>query len=264
MIERVIKSGDRARDRAGVQRVVERAIEIVWFSPGLAARARRIQGFAPVPEGGEPSPERDAARVLTGAPPTTTSLERVLFESVGEGGALSPAIVLLVGELSLVFDEIEALRALIPLAKPSARGDARLAGVLELAEEITKTGPQESVSAEVAADLGARIRDAWAQANPALPAGNLGQQVERALLGRRAYQRRELLGKKWIRALFRTATEAQPVPAYLPRAVGSRLPLFRSFPARIVAELRPQQEPYAASPVMLAVVALGREITRGG
>jgi len=172
------------------------------------------------------------------------------------------ALVVLVGELSFALDEVEALRALIPLARPSARADARLAGLLDLAQEMAHAEPPGFP--DVAADLGARIRDAWAQANPTLPAGQLGQQVERALVARRAYQRRELLGKKWIHALFQTPGEAQPVPAYVPAAVGSRLPLFRSFPARIVAELRPRQEPYAASPVMLAVVALGREITRGG
>jgi hypothetical protein len=44
--------------------------------------------------------------------------------------------------------------------------------------------------------------------------------------------------------------------------VRSRLPLFPRFPARIAAELRPVQEPYAGSAVMLAVMALGREIVQ--
>ena len=216
--------------------VLERALELIWFSPALPARAHRIEGWTPEPpppEGTEPAPVRVVVRALRQAP-APASLPRVLFASVGEDGALVPPLVALSGELGLVFDEIEALRATITAARPSARADARLAGQIDLAEEMLRA--DLGGSPDVAAELTAQVRDAWAQANPILPAAHLAQQVERALLGRRAYQRRDLLGKRWIRALLRPPPgdapsitmegdpphpAAQPVPAYLPAAAGS-------------------------------------------
>ena len=47
-----------------------------------------------------------------------------------------------------------------------------------------------------------------------------------------------------------------------PAGVASRLPLFRRFPARLVADLLPQQDQYEPSSVALCVVALAREIAR--
>jgi hypothetical protein len=241
----------------------ERALELVWFSPTLPARARKIVGWSQAqPEGAEPSPERDVARVLTRAALSTDDLESALFESVGESGALSPPLLVLAGVLSFAFDEVEALRAVIAAATPAARADPHLAGLLDAALEMAKTELQGSP--EVAADLGAGLRAAWAQANKALPATHLDQQVERGLLARRCYQRRELLGKKWVRALFQPPGAAGATPAYLPAAVASRLPLFLRFPARLVAEVLPRQEQCEASPVCLRVVALGRELTREG
>jgi hypothetical protein len=245
--------------------IAPRALELIWFSSALPSRAHRVDGWAAEPEspeGTEPAPARTVVRALRGAP-APASLLRVLFASVGEDGALVPPLVALAGELGLVLDEVEALRATITAARASARGDVRLAGTIELCDEILRAGLDGSP--DVAAELTAQVRDAWAQANPILPATHLAQQVERALLARRAYQRCDLLGKRWIRALFRVSPgEGAAVPAYLPSQVGRLLPLFLRFPARLVAELRPAQEPYVEPPVMLAVVALAREIPHVG
>jgi hypothetical protein len=45
-------------------------------------------------------------------------------------------------------------------------------------------------------------------------------------------------------------------------AAAARLPLFRHFPARLLAEVIPQQDQAEASPVALRVTALAREIFR--
>jgi hypothetical protein len=235
------------------------AFELTWFTPSLGPRLRRLAAFAPLLPA-EGSAALDVAAVLSRGAPSSANLEQVLFENVAEGGTLSPALLLVAGELSFSFDEVDELRTLIASASPTSRGDVGLAGLLEFAQEMAKTELQ--ASPEVAEGLCSSVRDAWAQANQVLPATHLGQQVERALLFRRAYQRRELLGKKWIRALFllASATGATPVPAYLPAVAAARLPLFRRFPARLLAEILPPQDQSEASPVALRIAALAREI----
>jgi hypothetical protein len=78
-----------------------------------------------------------------------------------------------------------------------------------------------------------------------------------------ASERRILFGKGWIRTRFKPAfATSEPVPAYLPTVVSTRLPLFRRFSARILAELVPCQEEADESVVALRVAALARAIGR--
>ncbi len=246
---------------------LERALELTWFSPAVGGRLREVPAWAavltPRADGAAPSPGEAVAAVLSRVAPSAADLERVLFNSASEEGVLEPAPRVFRGELAFLFDEVEELRALIAAAMPLARADMRLAGLLDFAVEMAKTELQGSP--DVAALIAGSIRDAWAAANQMLPASHLAEQVERGLLARRCYQRRELLGARWIRALF-TATggEAGPVPAYLPAAASSRLPIMRRFPVRLLAEVVPQQDQLEASPVALRVAAVAREIVRRG
>jgi hypothetical protein len=240
-----------------------RALELVWFSAKLPARTRRLSGWAPTrPEGEDPSPERDVVRALVRAPPSPPDLEGDLFASAGESGALSPPLRALAGDLAFPFDEVDALGVLLVAARPAARAAPKLAELLDLAREAAKL--DLPMPPEVAADLASSICEAWAQANRALPADHLARQVERSLLLRRCYQRRELLGGRWLRALFTPAGASKPVPAYLPASLASRLPLFTSFGARVIADVVPRQDHLEASPVALRVSALAREIVREG
>jgi hypothetical protein len=78
-----------------------------------------------------------------------------------------------------------------------------------------------------------------------------------------ASERRILFGRGWIRARFKPSFATnEPVPAYLPATLSTRLPLFRSFPARVIAELVPCQEEADESAVALKVGALARAIVR--
>ena len=243
----------------------ERALELTWFSPTLGGRLREIPEWAailPARSEGEAAPGLDVAAVLSRVAPSVADLERTLFNSVSDEGTLSPSPRVLRGELAFLFDEVEEIRALIAAAMPIARADMRLAGLLDFATEMAKTELQGSP--DVAAELGGSIRDAWAMANQMLPASHLAEQVERALLARRCYQRRELLGARWIRALFTAGGEAAPVPAYLPAGAASRLPIFRRFPVRLLAEVVPQQDQQETSAVALRVGAVAREVVRRG
>jgi hypothetical protein len=114
----------------------------------------------------------------------------------------------------------------------------------------------------VAAALAAGIREAWSQANQVLPPEHLDAQTTRSLLGQRAYQRRDVLGEIWVRALFTPTGTPAPVPAYLPEAAARRLPLFARLPARVLADVVAQQDQYEESAVALKLAAVARVVTK--
>jgi hypothetical protein len=236
------------------------AFELVWAAPGLARRLRADPVWARLLSTGEQAPELDAARVLSSGEPRVGHLADELFEAVGEAGTLAPALLLLEGDLAFPFDEVKTLTATLAAAAPIAGADPRLAEMIDLASGMAKTPLQ--ASPEVAEALSARLRELWAQANHVLPSNHLEAQVQRSLLMGRCYQRRELLGRAWIRALFTTA-EGACVPAYLPTAMARSTPLFERFPARLIAEVVPQQDAYEESPVALRVSAVARVVRRG-
>jgi hypothetical protein len=88
----------------------------------------------------------------------------------------------------------------------------------------------------------------------------LDDQAERALLERRAYQKRSVFGEPHLRALFFFSGAANGVPTYLPEAVGKKLPLFRRFRMRMLADVHHQCDQYETHPTALKSAALVRVI----
>jgi hypothetical protein len=82
--------------------------------------------------------------------------------------------------------------------------------------------------------------------------------TERMLLEQRRYQKRTVLGKPWIRAIFVPAGSEESIPAYLPEALAAELPMFQRFQARLVAELHLQLDQFESHPNALKVAALAR------
>jgi hypothetical protein len=286
---RPVDAGERAtpvismpRPEVRVPPPAGRAFEVLWVAHALSGRLRRNAAWERIlapsgkparnttlvsvatpdtsAEAQEHALEAEVATILARGAPDDVDLESHLFESADDGGALAPALVLLTGELELPFDEVAALSALIEAATPLARADARLAEVLEHATAMAKTPLQHAP--EVAADLSASVREAWAQANKQLPAEHLDALTARVLVARRAYQRRDVLGEDWVRALFTPAGASHPIPAYLPPIAAKRLPLFRGFAARVLADVIPQQDQQEESAVALEIGAIARVLTR--
>jgi hypothetical protein len=258
------------------------AFEVLWISPALAGRLRQNAAWARLlsPAAGsgarstktmvsiavnaesaeavEHALETDAAAVLSRGAPSSADLEAALFDSTAVGGVLAPPLLLLSGELELTFDELALTRALLDAAAPLARTDAAFAEILERASARARAPLQHAP--EAAAALRASVREAWSKASPELPADHLDQIASRAALAERAYQRRDLLGDPWIRALF-TAPSASAVPAYLPEPAARRLPLFTRLPVRLLAEVVPQQDQHEEAAIALKVAAVARVVT---
>ena len=256
------------------------ALSLLWHAPALSGRLRRNSAWARIllpsnksarstmvsaalpdsAEAVEQALESDVTAILARGEPSAGDLEIALFEAVANGGALSPDLLLLAGDLELLFDEVRLIRALVLAATPLARGSAQLANVLEHAAAMAETPLQHAP--EVAASLGASIREAWSQANHTLPEEHLESLTGRLLLATRAFQRRDLFGETWVRALFTPSGAGATVPAYLPESAARRLPLFTRLSVRMLAEVVPQQDQTEESAVALRVAALGRMVSR--
>ena len=197
------------------------------------------------------------SRVLTRAQPTL-DVESALFSAINDDGVLDPPLLVVAGELELPFDEVEQLKVLSSAAAPLAVGDKKLKETLDLANDALGT-PLGS-SAEVASNFSLRVREAWAKANRMLPPDYIDVHSRRVLLEQRKYQKRELSGAEWIRALLHGPMADKGIPTYLPIELAKKLPLFSRFSARLVVEALPQQDQSESQVVALRVLALARTV----
>ena len=76
-----------------------------------------------------------------------------------DDGRFLPPIVVVSGELSTPFDEVEVLKATITVVTPIAGNDENLRAALEVARELLKL-PGLGSSPQVVESLTTRIRDA--------------------------------------------------------------------------------------------------------
>jgi hypothetical protein len=163
------------------------------------------------------------------------------------------------GTLRFPFDDIETLKAMVASATPFATGNKILADALDTANQVLAAPKPPS---EMAANVAKNIRAAYEKSDR-LEVSYLDESTEKTLLAERSYNRRSLLGDKWVRALLTPAAGKTAVVAYIPDAIAKDLPMFTSFVARLIVRVHPQQDQYEPSDVALEVVALGRVLSFG-
>ena len=160
---------------------------------------------------------RDLLGVLGEAEPTPLEdLEAALSEATSRSGGLTPPLVLVAGELEPGFDEVETLGAALAAAAPFAAGsDKKLKEAFDQVTESLKSSWAQG-SARAAEALSTRLREAFPQGAWSLPQGWLDQQIERALVEKRAYQKRKVLRQDPAPRGARAAG-APPCPPTCPR-----------------------------------------------
>ncbi|CAN92863.1 hypothetical protein sce2704 [Sorangium cellulosum So ce56] len=210
----------------------------------------------------EPAEIEDRAQVFEildrGAAADVAGVHGALARAAGKRGMPVPPLELVEGELSLSFDEVETLKALVSTATPLATGDDALAAALGAAEKFLAT-PGVSTAPAVAEALCGKIREALGHGKKGrVELAN--EQVERALLEQRHYQKRKVLGGPHLRGLLRVTGETQPLVIYLPASIAEALPLAARFRARVIAAVHPAMDEREAEPVALQAAALGRVV----
>ncbi|MFO0615878.1 MAG: hypothetical protein U0414_25005 [Polyangiaceae bacterium] len=194
----------------------------------------------------------EAHRVLARATPMAPEeLEPTLGSALDASTGVCP-VVLVSGELTLALDPHDALRALRGYASAwSTPQDKRLGEALELVDAVLAA---PIVLADAVQIARVRLDEALRAANrPALR--EVEPVIDRTLLESRSFARRNVFGDRRVLAYLEGTP---PLPVYLSEALARELPLMKRFPARIVAEIRPQQDASEAHAVALRAIALGR------
>lgn len=264
--------------RAG--RVTRDVVELLWFDPEAVARLREAPAFRdlcaePPPKprddfdfDAEPPPEiprevKDKKAVFAimsrGGPIDGEGMNLAIAEAVGDDGTFVPPLVLVAGDLSFPFDDLETLKATVTAVTPLIAGDKKLKDTVDTVNELLQT-PWLQSGTGVAEGLTARVKEAFAQGNRMLPASYLETHTDRILMEQRHYQRRTVFGEPHIRCLLTPTGNASSIPTYLPEALAKKLPMFQTLKGRVIAEAHVQQDQYETHPCALRVVALGRTI----
>jgi hypothetical protein len=274
-------STQTAQSRA-IGRAPRDIVDLLWFDPESAPRVRTVPAWkalleeltpkeAPAkddfdfddePPAKKASPEisekREIQVVIARAEAVDADgMNDAISAAVADDGWFDPPLVLMSGELSFPFDEIESLKAILTAAAPLAPNDKKLKDTIDAANEAMKTPVLQS-STSAAESLSTRVKEAFAQANRTLPANYLDTQTERMLLEQRHYQKRTIFGEPRLRALLTPAGSTVPIPVYLPEALGKQLPLFQRFRARVLVDVHMQQDQYETHACALKAVAVGR------
>ncbi|AKT42888.1 DUF2169 family type VI secretion system accessory protein [Chondromyces crocatus] len=254
-------------------------LRLLWFDTDSAMRLRRHMPWRTLLRDSERGPggddegahdlhedpaliedRRDVFEILTRATasaPEVEPLRSALEEAEGEDGKFVPPLLLLAGELVFPFDELEVLKTTVAVVTPLIGADENLRATVTNAQEMLKL-PELASAPVVAEGLTTRIREAWGKARRPVPEGYLESQTERALLERRSYQRRDVLGKRHLRALLVANGGKELLPTYLPDALATTLPMYARFKARLLGELHLQEDQHEAHPAALRALALAR------
>ncbi|XXT23150.1 DUF2169 domain-containing protein [Sorangium sp. So ce429] len=256
------------------------AIELLWYDPACVSRVRRQPGWKEIMAQVKPYPldddypgeapperrqelrdQREVFGLLARAEPTDLrGIDAALANAVREDGTFVPPLVLAAGELEFPFDELETLKATIAAVMPFVSGDRRLKETVETTEQLLQT-PWLKGASSVAEGLTQKIRDAFVQANRAVPPSYMETHTERMLLDQRAYQKRMILGQLRLRTLFLARGASKPIPVYLPSSVEGELPGFLRMTVRMVLEPRPRIEQFEEQPVAGRCLAIARVVS---
>ncbi len=266
-----------ARAGAVARRIEGDVLHLLWFSPEIAPRIHRKPEWKKILDALEKGPfdpeidqpalsedpseledRREVFEVLArGTSSSQDGVDRSLFDAVRADGRFAPQLLLLTGELRFDFDELEQLKANVSAATPFSENDEPLKKVLEQTTQFLGS-PELVSSPDVSAAMSRRIQDAFAASNRPVSATYLDEQTERALLERRAYQKRAVFGEPHLRSLFYFAGSDTGVPTYLPESLGKKLPLFRRLRVRLLVEAHFQADQFESHPAALRAVAIAR------
>ena len=264
--------------------VPARILDLLWFGSQSAPRLRRQPAWRTILEALADQPlDPDIDDPELGLDPAAVEERREVFEVLAHGEALGEdaivdavraavrkdgrfvaPLLLVEGELSMTFDVIDWLRALVAVVGPVAGGDERSKDAIHSAREFL--GAADSLRDPVAArELGAGIEAAFAMAKKrsVSPAEALAR-VERILLEHRCYQRRSVFGGKHLRGSLQRAGSERALAVYLPEVIAEVLPMFARFSVRMVAEAHLPADERDGGPVALRGVGLARVGTLGG
>jgi hypothetical protein len=256
-------------------------LELLWYDPAALPRIRRnlawkkiISELKPRPsdddfDGGLPPEQMKAAKdkrdvfgvLARGEVMDLEGIRRAMEMAVLDDGSFVPPYVLTAGVLEFLFDEMETLKATLVAVAPFVPGDKKLKEAVDYVNEVMKTPGLERARG-VVEGLCAKVKAAFGQAGRGVAAGYLEELVEGMLLEGRCYQKRTVMGGRWIRARFTPTGAEDAIPAYLHEALEKALPGRPRVTTRVIVDASTDGDHGPAPTVMLRVAALARLLSR--
>ncbi len=244
---------------------------MLWHADSASKRLRKQPHLrqlilAARPPGEEPRDARDVATVVRRADRTALSEIGPAIENAIHDDVLEAPALVVDGLLTLAFDHIEALRALVAVARAVEKPAERLARAIESAEAVTK-GPLADAAWALAEPEMAKLHDALVASIRAEAARALDDAVERKLTIDRKLLEVTVLGEKhFVAHLTDTDGTSGPpgsgVTVYVPLAAADRWPLVRRLAVRLVAEAHAPFDDREPGPSALVAIALYRRLRR--
>jgi hypothetical protein len=234
-----------------------KSIPALRKQPGWPARstgtALPLLGIA----GLEGPDENDVATLLrTGAPATPTEISKAIDAGVRLDGRFNAPIVVVAGELRLLFDAVETLKLNVTTAIPFAGGDDDLKSAIDAAKSFLESAG-ELGAPSVAESMSTRIRDCFGRVRRAVAADYLEREVHRALVEQRRYRMGKYAGSPHARGLL-AASDKSTLLCFIPKAALSYLPLSSKLELRMLAEAAPLSDQFESQPFALRLVACAR------
>jgi len=221
-------------------------IELLWFDPELPARLQRDPAMKKHLTKGKPGSaeqdksdrgRQDVLSVLRRSPSLELQALPEALRAAVDDGVFKPPLLVVSGEMEMLFDEVESLRAALAAVAPFVSGDPKLQEAADVARTILETPSFRTAEAQIK-----RLRDIFLATKRALPESYFDASVEGAVLPQRGYQKRVMFGGEMVRAQLFDAPDRPPVVTYLPEAAARELPLMRRFPVKLIAEGRRRVE----------------------
>lgn len=246
------KAMPRVIRKAAYQKIIEaleeEAVDPEVDDPALSKDPTEIQDKA------------HAHEILARAAPLRLhQLIAALERAAKRRGQVTPPIERCNGELAMVFDEFEVLRAMIAAARLAAAGKEQLMAVVKEGIDFLDT-PSHSLAPSLAAIHTHKIREAFVLHAVDLPKDHLDTSVARGLAEQRKYQKRKVLGGTHLRALLHFEDQRRPVAIYIPATLEEELPLLPRFPVSLLVELHLPVDPIDEQPIALKAVAIARRV----
>ena len=278
---RLNEEEDAWRDDDGEPRSLPRndgTVQLVWSDPAVMPQLRRrwtdllerledhpadleLDTHAPSESAKDVEQHREVFQVLvSGDLAIVQELERIAAASVRKDGKLVPPLVLVEGEVQLALDGVAKLETAAAIAGALCSPEGALRPKLDAITNILSGGALDS-QMTVVDELYRNLCSEFAKELRSLQSGYLEQQVEAVLHGRRAYARRPLFGAEQLRAHLLPVGGRIGAPLYLPAECAAALPLFASFPGRVLAEVHPRCDQAESHPIALRARALGHMVS---
>jgi hypothetical protein len=273
-------AAQRAASPGQARQLPREYVELLWFDDKAPARVRAQPRWAAAlgdrkqddewmtaDEAFEPQNDvkdrRDLMRAMTRITPVDgDGIGQALADGIDEDGVLTRPLVVVTGELHVLFEELETLKATIAVVSPLLGADKKLNELASAAGEMAASSWR--CTSAIAEGMTIRLKEAFAQINRSLPTNYVDSSVERILLEQRQYQKRFVLGSARLRTALVPAAgggatgKGAGIPAYLPESLQAELPMFQRFRATLIAEAHSQQDQFETHPFSLVVLALGR------